>query len=167
MQNISISQLIADVTVVLQTHVDTLLALAACVYILLQFKEAKPSKIKFILVKIAETYFAIKEAFISVRAERKAHVQRLKEADDEFNNMFSSIMYRSRYEQLLKEYNDLVRRINDKGGETFLKHGSVGAKGLDLTQDDLKIIIQLCHPDRHGGKESAVEITKKLLLLRT
>ena len=81
--------------------------------------------------------------------------------------MFSSIMYRSRYEQLLKEYNDLIKRINEKGGETFLKHGSIGVKGLDLTQDDLKILIQLCHPDRHDGKKSAVEITKKLLLLRT
>jgi hypothetical protein len=38
---------------------------------------------------------------------------------------------------------------------------------IDDSMGYSEYIIQLCHPDRHGGKESAVEITKKLLLLRT
>lgn len=35
-----------------------------------------------------------------------------------------------------------------------------------FTKDEIRTLIQLCHPDKHGGKESAVTITQKLLKLR-
>lgn len=35
-----------------------------------------------------------------------------------------------------------------------------------FNEDQLKTLINLCHPDRHGGKQSAVEITQILLSLR-
>lgn len=166
MLNISIPQQIVDVVDVMQTHVDFLLALAACVYILLQFKEANPSRIKLILIKITQTYYAIKEAVIEVRAERKASAERLKAANEEYDNVVGSLLYRSRYEQLLKQYNDLIKRVNQKGGDQFLKYGSIQPQGAQISQDEIKTLIQLCHPDKHNGKESAVEITKKLLSLR-
>jgi hypothetical protein len=39
--------------------------------------------------------------------------------------------------------------------------------GLNLNSEDLKRLIMLCHPDKHGGKTMAVEMTKKLYDLRT
>ena len=35
-----------------------------------------------------------------------------------------------------------------------------------FTNDEIKTLTSLCHPDKHGGKESAVRITQKLLKLR-
>ncbi len=79
---------------------------------------------------------------------------------------FTSLLWKTKYEALIKEHNELIRHINEKGGEQFLKEGSIHPQGIQISKDDLKVLIQLCHPDKHGGKESAVEITKKLLLLR-
>lgn len=62
----------------------------------------------------------------------------------------------------VEEWNKLVNRINAKGGEAFLNSAPVP----QFTADELKTLLQLCHPDKHGGKESAVRITQKLLELR-
>lgn len=35
-----------------------------------------------------------------------------------------------------------------------------------FTPAEIKTLIQLCHPDKHGGKQSAVHITSKLLKMR-
>lgn len=35
-----------------------------------------------------------------------------------------------------------------------------------FSPEDLKTLIMLCHPDRHGGKESAHRITQVLLKMR-
>lgn len=35
-----------------------------------------------------------------------------------------------------------------------------------LSQDDIKRMLILCHPDKHGGKTIATEVTQKLLQLR-
>lgn len=35
-----------------------------------------------------------------------------------------------------------------------------------LSTEDIKRLISLCHPDKHGGKPMAVEMTQKLLSLR-
>lgn len=35
-----------------------------------------------------------------------------------------------------------------------------------LSTGDIKRLISLCHPDKHGGKPMAVEMTQKLLSLR-
>lgn len=35
-----------------------------------------------------------------------------------------------------------------------------------FSQDELNTILTLCHPDKHGGKESATRITQKLLHMR-
>lgn len=65
-----------------------------------------------------------------------------------------------RFEQKVLEWNTLVNRINAKGGEAFLNSEQ------QFTQDELKTLIQLCHPDKHDGKESAVRITQRLLELK-
>lgn len=35
-----------------------------------------------------------------------------------------------------------------------------------LSNDDIKRLLMLCHPDKHGGKEMARQMTTKLLTLR-
>ena len=35
-----------------------------------------------------------------------------------------------------------------------------------FTEEDLKRLIVLCHPDKHDGKQMAVEMTDKLLKMR-
>lgn len=122
---------------------------------------------KKFLSSLIRAYYDLKEIRDTVKAEKERNKQKLLQADEEFNNLLNAIAWRNKYENLLAEFNKLISIINEKGGQQFLDHGAIEPKGLDLTQDDLKIIIQLCHPDRHGGKESATEITKKLLLLRT
>jgi hypothetical protein len=37
---------------------------------------------------------------------------------------------------------------------------------LQLTQEDIKRMLMLCHPDKHDGKQAAVEMTQKLLAMR-
>jgi hypothetical protein len=40
-------------------------------------------------------------------------------------------------------------------------------KTQTLDQDFLRVLISLCHPDRHSNSASATEATKKLLAMRT
>jgi hypothetical protein len=35
-----------------------------------------------------------------------------------------------------------------------------------FNEADLKVMINLCHPDKHSGKRSATEMTQKLLEMR-
>lgn len=116
--------------------------------------------------KIMRVWYAIKEAHYAIKEEKKHHQRQLEEANKAFDNMLGSVMYKTKYEQLLYEYNKLVKRINEKGGEQFLQHATIQPAGIQLSKEDLKSLIQLCHPDKHGGKESAVEMTKKLNIIR-
>jgi hypothetical protein len=65
-------------------------------------------------------------------------------------------------EKLLKEWNELVSKINAKGGVAFLN----GTEAKQLDDEDIKRLLMLCHPDKHDGKPMAVEMTQKLLALR-
>ena len=65
---------------------------------------------------------------------------------------------------LTNEWNSLVKKINKKGGEDFLENAVIGDAAF--SDAEIKTLISLCHPDKHGGKESAVRITQKLLKLR-
>lgn len=63
---------------------------------------------------------------------------------------------------LVKKWNDLVDRVNARGGEDFLD----SEPEQQFTGDELKVLISLCHPDKHGGKAIATEMTQKLIELR-
>lgn len=65
---------------------------------------------------------------------------------------------------LLNQWNALVRRINDRGGEKFFAGDE--KKNSQFTSDELTKLINLCHPDKHDGKPMATEMTSKLLLLK-
>lgn len=69
--------------------------------------------------------------------------------------------YEREHARLAKQWNELVEKINAKGGEDFL-NGNI----KPFTEDELTKLIQLCHPDKHGGKSMAVEMTQKLLQMK-
>lgn len=48
------------------------------------------------------------------------------------------------------------------GGETITKTVTVNP----FTREELTILVQLCHPDKHGGKASATAMTQRLNKLR-
>jgi hypothetical protein len=54
------------------------------------------------------------------------------------------------------------------GGKKFDKefYDRVFGKTQAIPADMLKTLIMLCHPDKHGGKESATRATQYLLSLR-
>lgn len=69
-----------------------------------------------------------------------------------------------KYTELIAEWNALVKKINARGGQEFLE-GNVESKP-QFTEEEIKKLLQLCHPDKHGGKQMAVDMTTKLLQLR-
>lgn len=74
----------------------------------------------------------------------------------------------SSYQELQAKWNDVVEQINKKGGMDFLNNGTlVGAKtSKQFTDEELRSLLQLVHPDKHGGKQSAVTMTQKINALR-
>lgn len=71
----------------------------------------------------------------------------------------------ARYKSLLKEWNALVKRINELGGEDFLRRKAT-KQPQQLSAEDIQRLIQLCHPDKHDGKPMATEMTAKLLKMK-
>lgn len=66
-----------------------------------------------------------------------------------------------KYLNLKTRWDDLVTLINSKGGQEFLDGDT-----QQLSQEDIKRLLVLCHPDKHDGKQIAVEMTQKLLEMR-
>ena len=71
--------------------------------------------------------------------------------------------FEAAFYRLNKKWNNLVDTINEKGGRIFLD-GEI--KNKEFNEEEIKILIQLCHPDKHNGKQIAIDITKKLLDIR-
>lgn len=76
-----------------------------------------------------------------------------------------ALRYEHAYRTLLSQWNAMVRKINARGGESFLNKGVMPEK-IGLSLHDVQRLIQLCHPDKHDGKQSATEMTQKLLELK-
>lgn len=58
---------------------------------------------------------------------------------------------------LLTQWNALVEEINRKGGRSFLNGRASNAEAdpLKLAKGDIKTLLSLCHPDKHGGSKVA------------
>lgn len=63
------------------------------------------------------------------------------------------------------KWNKLVKLINSKGGQEFLDDATIGGQE-QFTDEELRSLLQLVHPDKHGGKASAVRLTQKINQLR-
>jgi len=70
------------------------------------------------------------------------------------------------YLSLLKKWNALVDRINKHGGEAIFNRPAQTKSVPQFNKDEIRALLQLVHPDKHDGKESAVRMTQKLLQLR-
>lgn len=68
----------------------------------------------------------------------------------------------------VKKWNNLIERINSLGGEEFLTHAKIGNRSTNsqFTDAELRSLLQLVHPDKHDGKQSAVTLTQKINQLR-
>lgn len=72
-----------------------------------------------------------------------------------------------KHNTLMSEHNYLVGVVNDRGGWKFLNNAVMPDKlAAQFSQTEIKKLIMLCHPDKHGGKAIATEITQKLMSLR-
>jgi hypothetical protein len=69
-----------------------------------------------------------------------------------------SIQHRS----LIRQLNNLVDRINAKGGEAFLN----GNTNKQLGKEDIRRLLQLCHPDKHNNSTLSQDMTQKLLKMK-
>ena len=77
------------------------------------------------------------------------------------------------HESLRAQWNAMVIRINQLGGSYLLRTGKVlhGASvpvqdATPFTADELRKLVKVCHPDKHGGDATMESITKKLLAMR-
>lgn len=77
----------------------------------------------------------------------------------------AAVFWKDRYEAQLNSWNALVRQINDKGGEAFLKRATISASP-SLSLDEIRKLLQPCHPDKHDGKPMACEMTARLLAIK-
>jgi predicted nuclease with TOPRIM domain len=96
----------------------------------------------------------------------KARVEELERENKRLNVDYMTVraMYaslRDEHDGLIGRWNSLVDKVNAQGGLATLAVGTP-----QFTQEEIRRLIMLCHPDKHDGKQSAVEITQKLLRLR-
>ena len=68
---------------------------------------------------------------------------------------------KAEYNELLGRYNRLVTMINTKGGMSFLDGNT-----SQFSSSEIKNLVKLCHPDKHGGSILAKDMTARLLELR-
>ena len=80
----------------------------------------------------------------------------------------NALNWQIKHETLQAKWNGLVTLINRKGGQDFLDNASLsGPRTLhQFSDDELRSLLQLVHPDKHGGKQSAVTMTQKINALR-
>ena len=62
------------------------------------------------------------------------------------------------YAKLVKRWNGLVDEINAKGG--------IAALGQQVSQSEIRMMIKLCHPDKHNNSADATLMTQTLLKMR-
>jgi predicted XRE-type DNA-binding protein len=97
-----------------------------------------------------------------VLASKYARLQKnLDDARDRF------IQLNARHVALIKHFEDLTKAFDRlRSQSTIMSHALDHMAKPQFTQAELRTLIQLCHPDKHNGKQSAVAITQKLLQLR-
>lgn len=78
--------------------------------------------------------------------------------------------FKAKHSALTIRWNELVARVNAHGGEAFLDgdvpHPWLKKEELQFTQDELRSLIQIVHPDRNGGSEVSTRLSKKINGLR-
>lgn len=76
--------------------------------------------------------------------------------------------------ELLGAYTDLIkaqheiRKLDKAGNELYIAYKALQKKQSheQFSQDEIRSLLMLVHPDKHDGKESAKLMTQKLLRMR-
>lgn len=68
----------------------------------------------------------------------------------------------SKYRMLQLEFSELLTQRQSSTRQTSPKQET----SPQFTKEEIQTLVKLCHPDKHGQKPEATEITKKLLQLR-
>lgn len=72
----------------------------------------------------------------------------------------------------IRDWNNLVAWVKSVGGIKHVNHVMRGGQSTnssiasELDSKDFQKILMLIHPDKHGGKQMAVEMTAKVLEIR-
>ena len=68
---------------------------------------------------------------------------------------------------LMERWNNLVKKINDKGGDEFLEKATIKKNPPpQFSQVEIKQLLQFVHPDKNQGDVVALQLTQKLLEMR-
>lgn len=72
--------------------------------------------------------------------------------------------------KLQKHIDKLERELSDITYDYYVMEDKLAevraSTGGGFDETELKRLISLCHPDKHDGKQSAVEMTQKLIAMR-
>lgn len=86
----------------------------------------------------------------------------LKADKDNYKLRYDELMIT--HNQLVDEYNRLVHKSNSLIDRLKMLEKSESL--IKFSSDDFRKLLLLCHPDKHGGKTIAHEVTQKLLAMR-
>jgi hypothetical protein len=88
-------------------------------------------------------------------------------ADENLKLMGENAMLQERSVYLshrLHDLGDLLEKEMRKPPRVVKIEKRIKVSGF--TEEEIKKLLMLCHPDKHNGKQMAVEMTQKLLALR-
>lgn len=83
------------------------------------------------------------------------------------------VVLKSKFEKLVSEYNALYRE-RDEWRDLYYemyrdrdRYAAMAAQRQEqFTDEDLRRLLQLCHPDKHCGKQMAQDMTAKIQAMR-
>lgn len=113
--------------------------------------------------------------FVTLKKYRAA-VAELATLSDELAYSQDIIAAKTRaFDELMEAAQDGLRELSRVTTELHTAKMEVAAarqsaasagRNAQFTPEQLRTLLQLCHPDKHGGKESAVQITQHINSLR-
>jgi hypothetical protein len=100
--------------------------------------------------------------YVRVLRELKDALREIKDARQDAREWkYTATHWNQKYETALRKHNALAARINAHGGEELFQ-----GSNSQLSASDIAVLITLCHPDKHNGRESATRMTTLLLKMR-
>lgn len=97
------------------------------------------------------------------------HIKAMAKYKKKYEHQQNELARAARINESLRARRDqLHRELDDAHIEIYILHDKLAEKQTSrgFTSEQLRVLIQLCHPDKHGGKTSAVEMTKILNSMR-
>lgn len=114
--------------------------------------------------------------FIKKNLFQRSYVKELKKEIEKLNDDVGRQMYRADMYQIelrkikhqhakdINDWNRLVRELKSMGGLDAIrrKMSEPSHVNSSFSKEEIRILIQLSHPDRHGGKDVYNQIMQKL-----